>query len=43
MTSVADVGTRLKAILKEDAKRIAREPGCIERERKLNGGALCKV
>ena len=43
MTSVTDVGTRLKAILEEDAKRIARETGCIERERKLNGADLVQT
>src|SRR3954452_15017070 len=40
MSSVTYVGTRLKAILEEDAKRLARETGCIKRERKFTGADL---
>ena len=43
MSSVAYVGTRLKAILEEDAKRLARETGCIKRERKFNGADLVQT
>jgi hypothetical protein len=43
MSSVTYVGTRLKAILEEDAKRLARETGCIKRERKFNGADLVQT
>lgn len=43
MSSIAYVGTRLKAILEEDAKRLARETGGIKREQKFSGADLVQT
>ena len=43
MSSITYGGTRLKAILEEDAKRLARETGGIKREQKFSGADLVQT
>ncbi len=43
MSSITYGGTRLKAILEEDAKHLARETGGIKRERKFSGADLVQT
>ncbi len=43
MSSVAYVGERLQFILEERADELAKETGCIKRERKLSGADLVQT
>jgi len=43
MTSVTYVGQQLQSILEERADKLARETGCIKRERKFSGADLAQT
>lgn len=43
MTSVAYVGEQMKRILSERANELARQTGCIQRERKFSGASLLQT
>jgi hypothetical protein len=43
MPSVSQVETSLKTIMEERAQVLARQTGCIQRERKLNGADLLQT